>query len=94
MYIRRSDGNLSVIKPFHLLKFQQRQVDKFCRKYNLSHTAGQLPSDNSTSSTLNRHVLVNDKAQTLFCFAPKTGCTNLRIIFFLVMGKWLHAHIF
>ncbi len=73
---------------FLIFKFQQAQVDKFCRKYNLSGLGGQLPTTNATKSTLYRHLLVNDKSKTLFCFAPKTGCTNLRVLFFITLGEW------
>lgn len=61
-------------------------MSDYCHKHNLSDQALQLPEGNSTGG-LYRHLLINDKARTLFCFAPKTGCTNLRMIFFLVLGE-------
>ena len=55
-------------------------------KYNLSSQQYVLPSEDEGSKSLYRHLLVNDKTRTLFSFVPKTGCTNLRILFFLVQG--------
>jgi hypothetical protein len=69
------------------MQFQQQQVARFCHYYNMSHDAGVLPTSNVSATPLYRHLLLNDKAQTIFCFAPKAGCTNLRLLFFLVLGE-------
>lgn len=31
-------------------------------------------------------MLVDDHTKTLFCFAPKVGCTNLKLALFYVQG--------
>jgi len=62
-------------------------VEKFCTKYNISMLQHKLPREDEGQKSLYRHLLVYDKTETLFCFVPKTGCTNLRILFFLVQGK-------
>lgn len=38
-------------------------------------------------SYLGRHILVNSISNTAFCFAPKVGCTNLKILFFIAQGN-------
>ena len=53
-------------------QFQQIQVAKFCSKYNLNGARLILPRRGSPSQqVLFRHLLLNDKTQTMFCFAPK-----------------------
>ena len=53
-------------------QFQQIQVAKFCTKYNLNGARLILPRRGSPSQqVLFRHLLLNDKTQTMFCFAPK-----------------------
>ena len=44
-----------------------------------------LPGENG--GKFYRHILLNDKAQTLFCFVAKVGCTNLKVLFFAVQGE-------
>ena len=36
--------------------------------------------------TYHQHMLMDDKSRTLFCFAPKVGCTNLKLLFFINQG--------
>ena len=31
-------------------------------------------------------MLTDDKSKTIFCFAPKVGCTNLKVLFFVNQG--------
>lgn len=33
-----------------------------------------------------RHILLTWDLSTLYCFAPKTGCTNLRVLFYVSQG--------
>ncbi len=44
-------------------------------------------SDSKDMDILSRHMLLHVKAKTAFCFAPKVGCTNLKILFYLSQGK-------
>ena len=31
-------------------------------------------------------MLMDKRSKTLFCFAPKVGCTNLKLLFFINQG--------
>lgn len=66
---------------------QEKLVEEFCSSHNLSHQALQLSeATNDDTNCLYRHLLLNDKTSTLFCFVPKAGCTNLRVLFFVAQG--------
>ncbi len=52
----------------HPKQFQRNQVNKFCDKYNLSTTLS-LPA--YRHHAVYRHLLINNDAETLFCFVPK-----------------------
>lgn len=68
-------------------QIQQKQVDLFCKTHNLSQQALQLPGETEgDTECLYRHLLLNDKTNTMFCFVPKAGCTNLRVLFFMAQG--------
>ena len=54
-------------------------MDDFCREHNLIYKSTKRPN-------IGRHMLLNDQTRTAFCFAPKVGCTNLKILFFLSQG--------
>ena len=34
-----------------------------------------------------RQILVNDEAKTAICFVPKSGCTSMKVTFFLALRK-------
>ena len=36
--------------------------------------------------TYYQHMLIDERSKTLFCFAPKVGCTNLKLLFFISQG--------
>jgi len=74
----------ALISYFITLQFQQTQVDRFCERNNLG---------TEMSTKLERHVLVNNKSNTAFCFVPKVGCTNLKILFF-VAHVALNQHLY
>ncbi len=61
-------------------------VEQFCEHHNLSHQALRVPDGKKNTDCLYQHLLVNDKAGTLFCYIPKVGCTNLKLLFFVTMG--------
>ncbi len=68
-------------------KMQEKIVDQFCKRHNLSNQAHLLPkADSVDTECLYRHLLINDKTGTLFCFVPKAGCTNLKLLFFVAQG--------
>ena len=62
-------------------------MDKFCESHGLGDQAYGLPNENEGDVAFYKHLLVNDKAQTTFCFIPKVGCTNLKVLFFVVQGE-------
>ena len=68
-------------------QLQQKQIDQFCKARGMDDEAYTLPGENERRSVFYRHILINDKAQTLFCFIPKVGCTNLKVLFFVVQGE-------
>ncbi len=75
------------ISSVYDVQMQQKLVDEFCKHHNLSHHAFQLPrAKENAASSLYRHLLLNDKTGTLFCFVPKVGCTNLKLLFFVAIG--------
>ena len=39
------------------------------------------------SKTSLRHLIVNDKQRTMYCYVPKVACTNLKRIFLFLTGK-------
>lgn len=45
-----------------------------------------LPRSPYKDLILSRHLLVDDRTNTLFCFAPKVGCTNLKLALFNAQG--------
>ena len=72
------------------LQMQEKIVDQFCKRHNLSNQALVLPeAERVDTECLYRHLLLNDKTRTLFCFVPKAGCTNLKLLFFIAQGiRW------
>jgi hypothetical protein len=55
-------------------------VEKFCRAYDQWKAA--LPE-----GMKDRQMLVSDKTKTAVCYVPKTGCTTLKVLLFLSLGK-------
>ena len=47
------------------------KVVEYCRKYDMQNISGVLPKEYESASALNRHTLLHDKRQVLFCFVPK-----------------------
>lgn len=66
------------------LQFQQAQVDDFCQRNDLNF---------KKLSKLGRHILIDKRSKTAFCFAPKVGCTNLKILFFITQGNNMITYI-
>ena len=64
-------------------------VDEFCQKHNLQYLKYSVPKGNSAreySYAFNRHMMLDDQHEVLFCFVPKVGCTNLKLLFFVTQG--------
>ena len=68
-----------------LLQLQQKQVEKFCQLY-MFDVKHKFPRSRYQDLILSRHLLVDDRSNTLFCFAPKVGCTNLKLALFYAQG--------
>lgn len=66
-------------------QLQQKQVEKFCQLY-MFDTKYKLPRSAYQDRILSRHLLVDDHSNTLFCFVPKVGCTNLKLALFYAQG--------
>ena len=65
-------------------------MDEFCENRGYGDQAYSIHSEGGHS--FNRHILINDKAETLFCFVPKVGCTNLKVLFFVVQGIIIYMY--
>lgn len=59
------------------MQIQQARVDMLCKR--LKHPGSY--------EVLNRQMLVSDEDKVAFCYAPKTGCTTLKTLLFLKLGK-------
>ena len=76
----------SHIKHIHLISaLPQKQVEKFCQLY-MFDVKYKLPRSRYQDLILSRHLLVDDHSNTLFCFVPKVGCTNLKLALFYAQG--------
>ena len=55
------------------MQWQQKQVEKYCRKYGLVGEQYQLPNATETvvRKNLFRHLLFDDSRKLIFCFIPK-----------------------
>ena len=61
-----------------LTQLQQKLVEKFCLLY-MFDVKYKLPRSWYQDPILSRHLLVDNHSNTLFCFAPKVGSTNLKL---------------
>ena len=64
----------------HVLQFQKGQLDEFCKLHS-NNTEWQV-----SLPTLYRHLLFDKTSEAMFCFVPKTGCTNLKDMFLANQG--------
>ena len=55
-------------------------MQDYCSRYD------PIPSLTAHPLAFSRHILLDDIHQILFCFLPKVGCTNLKLLFFASQG--------
>lgn len=63
------------------MQFQQKQMEKLCHRY--SHRPPPSPGTYD-HSLLVTHLLYDDAKRVIYCYAPKTGCTNMKQSFVLI----------
>ena len=76
------------------MQYQREKVDEFCTRFGLNDFKYQLPTPAPNNLrgkqnevySYNRHLLLDDKHDILFCFVPKIGCTNLKLLVFVSQG--------
>ena len=73
-------------------QFQKAQIDEFCEQYGLNKQQYTLPVEAQEVGDFHRHMLVDKHRETMFCFVPKAGCTNLKIIFLANQDLIPNAH--
>ena len=56
---------------------------QFCIQYN--HSV-DLPKDNYTRNELYHHLLYDDSKRIIFCYVPKSGCSNWKRMFAVLSG--------
>jgi len=54
-----------------------------CTKYNFS---SELPKDKYTEDELYHHLLYDDSKRIIFCYVPKSGCSNWKRMFAVLDG--------
>ena len=59
-------------------------MHRFCEDYDELGLLYTLPEQSTFD--LYRHILLNKQSDVLYCFAPKTGCTNLKVLLFVSEG--------
>ena len=59
-------------------QFQQTQVDKLCER---------LENPNSSRPMDDEHMLLSDRDKVALCYVPKSGCTTLKALLLLTLGK-------
>ena len=69
-----------------MIQFQQRQVLEFCSDYDELRLLYSLPDELTHKDYFNRHLLRNKDSDILYCFVPKSGCTNLKALFYISQG--------
>ena len=65
-------------------QFQRSAVDHYCSLYYDNQLHSPLPQPSSFA--YNRHTLFDNTHRVVFCFLPKVGCTNLKLLFFVSQG--------
>ena len=65
------------------MQVQQSRVEHFCERY---HQGGPDYTVN-----LGIHILTDDNSKIAYCFAPKVGCTHLKVAFFRAQGMKPHS---
>ena len=74
------------------MQWQQKQVEKYCRKYGLVGEQYQLPNATETvvRKNLFRHLLFDDSRKLIFCFIPKVQSTHNYDIHIVIINfvKW------
>ena len=60
------------------IQWQQTQLEDYCSHY------GQ------TGSVHWNHMLYEDKSKVIYCYVPKTGCTQMKTMIVLLQG--LHKY--
>lgn len=58
-------------------------MEKFCQYHGLGDQKYKMPPN---GNGLYRHLLTSNIHKTLFCFVPKGGCTNLKVLFYVTQG--------
>lgn len=67
-------------------KFQQNQVEEYCKRHGLHHSLFTLPDNATQRDLLFRHLIFDDKRRSLFCFVEKVGCTDMKRLMFVTAG--------
>ena len=61
-------------------------MDEFCQKRGLNDINFTFSQEYEERFAFRRHMLLDDTHEVLFCFVPKVGCTNLKLLFFVSQG--------
>ena len=61
-------------------------MDKYCSMYGSHLYNSSMYNRSITPKTYKHHMLTDPKHKALFCFLPKVGCTNLKLLFFVTQG--------
>jgi hypothetical protein len=67
-------------------KFQRSAVEKYCSQYDSYLHHPSIYNHSVMPQNYDRHMLTDPKHNVLFCFLPKVGCTNLKLLFFVTQG--------
>ncbi|CAI8054427.1 Carbohydrate sulfotransferase 14, partial [Geodia barretti] len=79
-------GQLKSGETYPFLQFQKERMKEFCKKHVFVRES--LPSDPPTAKLFYRHLIFEEHTQSMFCFVPKIGCTNMKRLM-LYMGGHL-----
>ena len=69
-----------------IFQFYQKQVNEFCADYGELGLLYSLPNEMNKGHDFYRHILRNRDSNILYCFVPKSGCTNLKALFYISQG--------
>ena len=72
------------------MQFQQKQMARLCHRY--SHRPPPVPGTYD-HSILTNHLLYDDEKKLVYCYAPKTGCTNMKQSFVQINGIYTHKEL-